>query len=110
MIGDCILLLILVRSFLALKKQNGLETCRNVLKISCADPLAIGPAWWLSTVRKGRRFGYVALTGLPITNLSDIVPRPRNDVDSPFTHFSPMPLLNFDALTLAQCMPLTFHR
>jgi hypothetical protein len=32
------------------------------------------------------------------------------NVDSPFTHFSPMPLLNFDALTLAQCMPLTFHR
>jgi hypothetical protein len=35
------------RSFLALKKQNGLETCRNVLKLSCADPLAVGQACWL---------------------------------------------------------------
>jgi hypothetical protein len=41
------LLLIAVRSFLALKKQNGLEIYRNILKISCADPLAIGQAWWL---------------------------------------------------------------
>ncbi len=39
--SNCILLLILARSFLALKKQNGSETYRNVLKVSCAEPLAI---------------------------------------------------------------------
>jgi hypothetical protein len=55
--GGCILLLILARSYLAHKKQNGLETYGNVLKISCADPLAIGQAWWLLTLRRGRRFG-----------------------------------------------------
>jgi len=58
----------IARSFLALKKQNGLETYRNVLKISCAEPLRIGQAWWLLTVRRIRRFGYVASIGLPITN------------------------------------------
>src|SRR5258708_6896173 len=40
--GDCILLLILARSFLAIKRQNGLEIGRNFLKIRCANPLAIG--------------------------------------------------------------------
>jgi hypothetical protein len=42
-----------------------------------------------STVRRGGRVGYVASIGLPITNhlspitsLSDIVPRPRDDVGS----------------------------
>jgi hypothetical protein len=79
------LLLIVARSFLALKKQNGLETCRNVLKISWVDPLAIGEAWWLLTVRKGRWFGYVASIGFPITNLSDTVPRSRDDFGSSFT-------------------------
>jgi hypothetical protein len=34
---------------------------------------------------RGRRFDCVASIGLPITNLSDIVPRPRDGVGSPFT-------------------------
>jgi hypothetical protein len=66
--SDCILLLTIARSFLALTEQNRLETCRNVLKISCADTLTIGQTWWLLTVRIGRRFGYVASIGLLIRN------------------------------------------
>jgi hypothetical protein len=59
-------------------------------------PLAIGKPSGYWTVRRIRRFGYVASIGLPITNLSDIVPRLRracgttSDYLSPITnHFSP---------------------
>jgi len=49
-------------------------------------PLAIGKPSGYWTVRKIRRFGYVASIGLPITNLSDIVPCLRDDVRLPFTN------------------------
>ena len=75
------MLLIVVRSFLALKSKMGLEIGSNVLKISGADPLTIGQTWWLFTVRRGRRFGYVASIGLP-----------------------------FDALALAQGRPIMCHQ
>jgi hypothetical protein len=71
------LLLIVARSFLATKKQNGLEACRNVLKISCADlwPSAKPGGYW--PVRRGRRFVYVGSIGY--------------QRESPFTsHFSPI--------------------
>jgi hypothetical protein len=49
-------------------------------------PLAIGKPSGYWTVRRIRRFGYGASIGLPITNLSDIVPRLRVDVRLPFTN------------------------
>jgi hypothetical protein len=33
--------------FLALKKQSGLKTSRNTLKIGCVNPLPIGQTWRL---------------------------------------------------------------
>ena len=80
------MLLIVARSFLALKKQNGFEMRRNVLKISCAAPWPSA-----SLVAIGRSGEFAALVigasiGLPITNLSDIVPRLRVDVRLPFTN------------------------
>jgi hypothetical protein len=51
------LLLIAVRSFLALEKAKWVETFRNVLKISVLTlcPSAKPGSYW--TVRRGRRFG-----------------------------------------------------
>jgi hypothetical protein len=37
-------------------------------KIRCENPEAISQAWRLRTVLRGRRFGYVASIGPPITN------------------------------------------
>jgi hypothetical protein len=54
------------------------EICRNVWKISCAAPLQSAKLAGYWTVRRRRRFGYVASIGLTITNRQ-----------SPFTdHFS----------------------
>jgi len=60
-------------------------------------------------VRRGRRFGYVSLIGLPIKNPSDIVRPPSDDIESPFTnHFStfhlspiPSPLTSHQSLLTA---------
>jgi hypothetical protein len=59
--GDCILLLMIVRSFLALKKQNGLgsieTSCKSVVPILWAPANLSRSALW-----------YVASIGSPITN------------------------------------------
>jgi hypothetical protein len=47
--------------------SNGLKRSR-VFKIRCENPEAISEACRLRTVLRGRRFGYVASIGLPITN------------------------------------------
>ena len=46
----------------------GWKTHPNFFTISCADLPATGQACRQLTVRRGRRFGYVASIGLPITN------------------------------------------
>jgi hypothetical protein len=91
--SDCILLSIVARSFLAIKKQNGLETCRNVLKLSCADSLAIGQACRL-------------LDGPE--RIAAVVMSLRSAYQSRIT-LRRAPGLSLSKVTLAQGRPLTSH-
>ena len=64
-------------------------TCQNVFTISCDYPLAVGQAYRLLTVRRGRRFGYVASIGFPITNhFSPITLRRANACSGQASHLS----------------------
>ena len=72
------------------KTKIGWKTYPNFLQISCYNPLAIGQACQLPTVRRGRRFGYVSF-GLPITNhFSPITLRHANARSGQAFHLSPI--------------------
>ena len=50
------------------KEFLSFRVCGDELPERANDPLAVGQACRLLTVRRGRRFGYVASIGLPITS------------------------------------------